>query len=281
MSRALRQRGAVVIVAMLIVAVAATAAGFMLEQQDVSVRQFEAGRDYEQARWILKGGTHWARWILEEDARSTGVDHGGELWASGLPLTDVESGTLSGEISDQQGLFNLNNLVRNGKPSATDIAALKRMLQAIGLRAELADAMAEGIDATRPLLDIGELAGRRGVDAAAIARLRQYATALPLRTPVNVNTAPPEVLVAIVEGLTLPEALVLAKGRSAAPMRNRDEFFARLRRDLSASVEDISVESRFFLVSGQAKIGKADVRMQALLQRTGAGLPAIVWQRMS
>src|SRR5271154_6388696 len=101
------QRGAVVIVAMLIVAIAATAASLLLQQQDASVRQLEAARDYEQARWLLDGGTKWARVILRADARSSTIDHGGELWATGLPPTQIEQGTLSGEIRDLQGLFNL------------------------------------------------------------------------------------------------------------------------------------------------------------------------------
>ena len=36
-----------------------------------------------------------------------------------------------------------------------------------------------------------------------------------------------------------------------------------------------------WLVEGRAQVGKADLWMRALLQRNGAGLPAIVWQRLS
>jgi len=278
MSPPIRQRGTVVILAMLIVTLAATAAGFALQRQELSIRSLEAARDYEQARWILKGGANWARFILAEDARSSVVDHAGELWATGLPPTEIEHGTLAGDIGDQQGLFNLANLIRDGEPSARDIAALKRMLQAIGLRAELADAIA----ASQPIFEIGELYRVRGCDDAVVARLRQFATVLPRRTQVNVNTALPEVLVAIVDGLTLAEALVLANGRKAAPIRDAGDFRARLPRpELSVSGEDISVQSRFFLVQGRAEIGKAHVRMQALLQREGPALPIIVWQRMS
>jgi len=301
------QRGAVVIVAMLIVALAATAASLLLQQQDVSIRQLEAARDYEQARWLLNGGTQWARVILRADARSSTVDHGGELWATGLPPTDVEQGRLSGDISDQQGLFNLNNLVRDGKSSGRDIVALKRLLQTIGLRVDLADAIADWIDAdselqssegaedayylrlaapyraaNQPMSGIEDLVRVRGCDAALVARLRQFATVLPRRTPVNVNTAPPEVLAAIVEGLTLPEALVLASGRSAVPFLGRDDFRARLPgTKLNVNNQDISVDSQFFLLRGRANVGKADLQMRALLQRTGFALPAIVWQRTS
>jgi general secretion pathway protein K len=306
MSAPRRQRGVVVIVALLIVALAATTAAFMLQQQDLAARQLEAARDYEQARWVLRGGTHWARAILAEDARNSSVDHGRELWASGLPATDIEQGRISGAIHDQQGLFNLNNLARDGKSSERDIAALKRMLATLALRPDLAEAIADWIDAdsipnprgaedadylrlpapyraaNQPITALDDLLRVRGVDEAVLARLRPFVTALPQRTTVNVNLAPPEVLVGVVEGLSLPEAQVLASNRSGAPFLNRDEFRARLpRRELSARDDEVSVDSKFFLVEGRAQVGKADLRMRALLQRNGAGLPAIVWQRLS
>lgn len=302
----MRQRGAVLIVAMLIVALAATAASVMIQQQDLSIRQLEAVRDYEQARWMLKGGTHWARAVLAQDARTSTVDHGGELWATGLPPTEIEIGTLSGEIRDQQGLFNLNNLVRDGKASDRDIEALKRLLRAIGLRTDLADAIVDWIDAdsdrrapgsaedpdylqrpvpyrtaNQPLSDVGDLHRVRGCDEEVILRLRQFATVLPRRTPVNVNMAPPEVLLAVVDGLTVAEAVVLAGSRAAAPMRDNSDFRTRLpRRELRVNDDDISVQTQFFLVQGRAAVGKADVRMQVLLQRNGVALPSILWQRM-
>ena len=155
-----REQGAAVIVAMLIVALAATAAAFALERQHVAVTIVETGRDHEQARWLLRGGAHWARAILSEDARSTKVDHGGELWASGLPPTEVEHGSLSGEIRDAQGLFNLANLVRDGKPSESDLAAFKRLLALASLRAELGDAIA----AAQPMTDVAELYRVPGYD---------------------------------------------------------------------------------------------------------------------
>jgi general secretion pathway protein K len=306
MSLPRRQRGVVVIVALLIVALAATTAAYMLQHQDLAARQLEAARDYEQARWVLRGGTHWARAILAEDARNSGVDHGRELWASGLPATDIEQGRISGAIHDQQGLFNLNNLARDGASSERDIAALKRVLATLALRSDLAEAIADWIDAdstpnsrgaedadylrlpapyraaNRPIAALDDLLRVRGVDQAVLARLRPFVTALPQRTPVNVNLAPPEVLVGVVEGLSLPEAQVLASNRPAAPFRDRDEFRARLpRHELGARNDEISVNSQFFVVEGRAQVGKADLWIRALLQRGGAGLPAIVWQRLS
>jgi general secretion pathway protein K len=281
MSAPRSQRGAALIMALLVLVMAAAAAAAMGESQDLQQRALQAERDYEQARWMLRGGMHWARYILFEDERSGSADHRRELWASGLPPTDVQLGSLAGEIRDEQALFNLNNLLRGGKISPPHVAALGRLLASLGRRAELADAIAASMAASRPLADVAELTAMRGMDPGTLARLQRYATALPRPTPVNVNTAPPEVLVAVVEGLTLPEAQALAQGLATEPVRRSEEFRARLRKGLSFNPDDVSVGSRFFMVHGHARVGGADLRMQALLQRNGAALPAIVWQRAS
>lgn len=300
------QRGAAVLVAMLIVALAAAAAAASLQQQDLALRQLSAARDYEQATWVLKGGVQWARSILEQDARTSATDHGGELWASGLPPTEIEQGTIAGEIVDQQSLFNVNNLSLKGLPSARDLEAFKRLLAAIGLPADLAEAIADWIDsdedalpragaedrfylrlaaphraANRPIAELGELLRVRGMDEAALAVLRRYATALPQRTPVNVNLAPPEVLVAVVPGLTLTEASALASTRAQSPFQSLEQFQARLpRRKFHWEEGELSVGSDHFIVRGYATVGVAQARMEALLQRNKAAMPVVVWQRM-
>lgn len=275
------QRGTAVILALLVLALAVASAAAMLESQDLQARALQAQRDYEQARWMLRGGMHWARSILEADARAGTSDHQRELWASGLPPTDVQLGSLAGEIRDEQGLFNLNNLVRAGKPNAPQVEVLRRLLATLGLAPGLADAIAAAIDPSQPLADIGELAGVRGIDIAALGRLQRYVTALPRPTPVNVNTAPAEVLAALVQGLGLSEAQGLARRLAAQPVRNANEFQSGLRAGLTLDLNDISAASQFFVVQGRAQVGGADLRMQALLQRAGAGMPTIVWQRTS
>lgn len=279
MMRPQRSRGTAVILALLVLAIAAAATTAMMERQDLQTRTLQSERDYEQARWMLRGGMHWARAILAEDARASTEDHLRELWASGLPPTDVQLGSLQGEIRDEQALFNLNSLMRGGKVDPGQLAVLRRLLALLGLRPELADAVVAAIGPNRVLADIGELAVVRGFDAPTLVRLQRYATALPQATPVNVNTAPPEVLAALVEGLSLAEAQVLARRMAAEPVRRREDFQARLREGLALNAETISIASRFFVVHGHAKVGGSELRMKALLQRTGPSLPAIVWTR--
>lgn len=268
------QSGAAVIAAMLVVALAATTATLALQRQDLGLRQLEAARDYEQARWILAGGAHWARAILTEDARASATDHARELWASGLKATEIEQATLTGSLHDEQGLFNLANLRLDGKPSERDLAVLRRLLAAIGERA----ALAEPIAAAQPMTEWAELHRIPGCDERVVRRLAAVATVLPGRTPINVNTAPPQVLAAMVEGLEPAEAVVLAQSLLAEPAKDANDFIARLpRRGLEADAGLVAVSSRFFKVRGRVVLRNADVRLEALLQREGTASPRILW----
>lgn len=269
-----RERGSAVILALFIAAAAAAAASLALARQDASVRRLEAGRDYGQALWMLRSGAHWARAVLAEDARAGAVDHAGELWAGGLAPTDVEGGTIAGEIRDAQGLFNLANLLDKGEPSAPDVAALARLLAALGLPPALAPAIA----AAQPMRDASELARVRGCDAATVARLLEAVTVLPRRTALNVNTARPEALVAAVEGFTLAEALVLARELKASPVRSLAELQSRFHFSPGIS---LGVKSDFFIVEGRARVGVAEARLEALYERKGAALPVLVRQKAS
>ncbi len=134
--------------------------------------------------------------------------------------------------------------------------------------AELADALADWIDAdseprprggaedgyyleleqpylaaNRPLIDVAELALVRGFDGEVRARLRPFVTALPRFTAVNVNTAAPEVLAAIVEDLTLDAARALVAKRERAYFRNNADFLSQLPHQAVAPAEDIAVSS--------------------------------------
>ncbi len=208
------QRGVALITVLLIVAMATTVAAFMAQQQGFWQREFENGRDRAQARRIAQAGVDWARAVLADDAVNNQFDHPREMWAMKLPPIPVEDGEVQGLIVDQQGLFNLNNLVQNGMVNPADLARLQRLLSALGLPPELAYALADWMDAdsqpmatggaedgyylnlpkpyraaNRPLVELSELLWVQGFDAQIIKRLSGFVTVLPERTQINVNFA--------------------------------------------------------------------------------------------
>lgn len=299
-----RQRGMAVITAILVVALVASAASFMAWQQQLWLRQVENLGAQAQSRVVALAALQWARSALAQDARSSSVDHLGEGWAQPLSPLPVEGGELSGGLSDQQGLFNLNSLVREGKASAADLAVFQKLLDLLQLPPGLAGAVVDWIDpdaeptypggaedmdylaldppyraANRALTTVDGLYRIKGFDAARVERLRAFVTALPQATPVNVNTAPAEVLAAVA-GLSLDQARALVAARKARHFADLADFRARLPQPEAPLNETLlSVDSRYFLVTGHARFGRAKAGCQALLEREATAWPKLVWQK--
>ena len=280
--RAIRtpQRGVAIVLAMGVVALAALAATAMMVSQSTWSRRVELAAGHAQAQLLIQAGLDWARAVLSDDRRASNVDHPGEPWALRLPPIPVENGILAGRIEDEQGKFNLNNLPRGGKVNPAQLAHFRRLLSILALPPALAGALAERIDAdSRPLTDVAELALVRGFDDNVRARLRPFVTALPRFTAVNANTASPEVLAAVVEGLGLDDARAVVAQRERAYFRNFSDFFGQLPPGLIVPTENISASSDYFIATMRVTVGGAQARGSALLARGNAGWPAIVWRK--
>ncbi len=289
------QDGVALVLVLLIVAMATTIAVFMAQQQGFWQRGMENGRDRAQARRIAEAGIDWARAVLADDASVNQYDSAREMWAIQFPAIPVEGGEVQGTINDQQGLFNLNNLVVNGAVSTPDLVRFQRLLAALGLPPALGSTLADWMDANsetmangaedeyymnldksyrcanRPLSDIGELVWVKGFDAATIQRLQPFVSVLPeSNTAVNVNFAPPEILMAVLPGLTLQDARQLALQARAVPFVNIADFLQRLPKSVTQdSTMLLSVSSQYFMVTGYATQGDGASSARALLHRTG------------
>jgi general secretion pathway protein K len=285
------QKGVALVMVLLIVAMATTIAAFMAQQQGFWQRAMENGRDRAQARRIAEAGIDWARAVLADDYSVSSYDHDKEMWAMRLPAVQLEGGEVRGAIHDQQGLFNLNNLVRNGVPSTPDVLNFQRLLDTLGMPLDLSNTLVDWLDsnsepsvngaeddyylrqehpyrcANRLLSDIGELAWVKGYDASIIKRLEPYVSVLPeSNTKVNVNFAPPEVLIAVIPGLDLQEARRIHLQIQSTPFKNMTDFFQQLRIQPS---EILTVSSQYFLVTGYATQGDGESSVHALLKRDG------------
>jgi general secretion pathway protein K len=289
------QYGVALVMVLLIVAMATTIAAFMAQQQGFWQRSMENGRDRAQARRIAEAGIDWARAVLADDASVNQYDHGKEMWALKLPAIPVEGGEVQGVIHDQQGLFNLNNLVRNGTASAPDLARLQRLLTALGLPQELGNTLLDWMDtnsevtangaedeyymnlakpyrcANRQLSDIGELAWVKGFDAGIIKRLQPFVSVLPeSNTALNVNFAPAEILMAALPGLALEDARQIVTQIKTTPFKNISDFLQQLPGNVPREGNmNLTVSSQYFMVTGYATQGDGASAARALLKRNG------------
>lgn len=298
-----RQRGAAVIVAMLVVAMATMAAAGFLFRAQLEWRKLENTSDLDQARWILRAAEQWGATVLMDDFRNSSVDHPGEAWAQVLPPVETEGFEISGRMEELDGRFNLNNLVTAGRADERQSKVFRRLLGILRMPPELAENVVDWLDrdqeplrpggaesayylgltppymaADRPLASVNELIRVKDMSKEILEQLRPYVTALPRGTRLNVNTATPEVLAALVEGMTLEEAHALVALRERTWFRDTGEFERALPHGLSVTGNLAATSSQYFVVLARARRGRVSVGSRALFHRNGPGLPTLLWR---
>ncbi len=306
-----RQHGVAVITALLLTTLAITIVASLFWQQQVQVRSIENQRLQLQQQWILRGALDWAGLILREDGKYSSVDDLDEPWA--VPLgetrldqyiesvradTDVVDATLSGSISDAQARYNLTNLCPNGIINPVEVAVFARLLENKKLDSALAQATAVAMSLTliKPesdaaagdrfngprlmkLAHVDDLLAVPGFSPEILSKLSDLVIFLPRATPVNINTASSEVLSARIGTLSPEDIETLLKSRNTASYRDLADFTNRLPgKHFSVSPGRESVTTNYFLVKGKVRMSRAELDMQALIERNGSNTK-LIWIR--
>jgi general secretion pathway protein K len=298
-----RQRGAALLIAMVILTMMATLASSMVWQQWRAVQVEAAERARVQSAWILMGALDWARLILREDARNGGADHLGEPWAT--PLAEARLSTflaadqnntddgpeafLSGSIVDAQSRYNLRNLVdpSTGKVLPIEQEILERLFESISVSTEVAVRIAKQLNSATSLVNpssnsplppesVAELTWL-GIDEATVQLIQPYVVMLPIRTPVNLNTASAQVLAAVIDKLDLGGAERLVQARQRNYFRSVLDAQTVLGANFSLSPDRVGVNSSFFELGGRLRLGDRILEERSLVQRRG--LDVVTFQR--
>ena len=118
-----------------------------------------------------------------------------------------------------------------------------------------------------------------GIDAEALRTLEPYVVVLPGKTPVNVNTAPREVLVAVVPGLDLATAERIVQSRQRVPIKSAEDMRAFAPTLPSDSFNRLAIGSDYFEVRGRLRLGDVVLEQRSLVKRVAASREVIVVQR--
>ncbi|HZP66227.1 MAG TPA: type II secretion system minor pseudopilin GspK [Rudaea sp.] len=225
-----RPRGVALLVALLVVALAAVLIAALLDRGELTAARTRNALRLSQAEAYAQGLEAYAAHVLERDlADGSGNDTAADIWAVPLPPTPVPGGEISATMGDLDGRFNLNNLSPAYPQNAVWRGKFVRLLGALKLDPNLADAVREWMsndpagatDAyylAQPVpyrssknifFHISELRLVKGVDGDVYARLAPYVSALPPGTPINVNTASVPVLMTLYPDMTQQMAQAL------------------------------------------------------------------------
>jgi general secretion pathway protein K len=297
-----KQTGVAVVTALLIVAIIATLASYVALGQQIWLRQAQNIADRAQAEAVINGAFEWAAIILTLDAQDNQTDDLTQAWAQVLPPLPAEGGVVTGRITDAQGRFNLNNLVRQGTASPEDILVFQRLLQNQELPVELVGALVDWLDgdsvtqpsgaedvdylagekpyraANQPLQSVEELHLVKGFTTDIVNKLRPFVTVLPQTTAININTASAELLSAVF-AMSTAQAQQLVDQRNDEPFKDIKDLKQRLPADTPLPKVPYDVRSGYFEVDVAAMFGRLQQRSQALLYRPAGAPVKILWQQ--
>jgi general secretion pathway protein K len=313
-----RSQGAALLTAMLTLVLVATLSASAAWQQWRSVELERSERARLQAGWILIGALDWGRLILREDARSGGADHLAEPWAVPLQesrlssflaadknnnalLSDTDDANvfLSGQMQDQQSKLNAYNLIEAGRINESALASFAKLFDLLSLPASELQALAENLRFASDLSPDNRsgasaaLLPQRfeqlrflGLRESSLARLLPFVTWLPTRTPVNLNTAPAEVIYASVPFLELDGARKLIAERSKQHFKTLADA-GKLFPEFSGQFREgqHSVATRYFEITGSLRLvdsaSSTVVTERSLVERDGINVKTLWRERGS
>ncbi|MBB4816028.1 general secretion pathway protein K [Pseudomonas rhodesiae] len=281
-----KQRGMAIISALLIAAVVAVIAAGLLTRQRVFTRSLEAEQLRIQGQWLLLGALEDSRQRLWEARQKDVLTRLDQPWAR------AQKGLFEGRLEDEQGKFNLRNLVNRGRPDAEQVQNFERLCGLIGVDGALSRRISQRVIASYdqteqpakyPMLrGLDDLSSVEGLDPLLLQRMQGFVSVLPGVTWVNGNTARAEVLSAVVPGLSLSQAQALVAERDGGRwFINRGDFVNRLHLP-QVAVESVlvGITSEWFRLQGQTRREQRRVTLDALLHRPENRQPQVIWSRV-
>lgn len=226
--------------------------------------------------------------------------------------------TLAGHVTDASARYNLRNLADASGPVPDQVALFKNLLRNLQLDQSIGDRVASYVSATLPpaaptgtgtgtgtgngqppapvqrstvtgkpisLLQVDDLLAVPGITQEMVERLRPFVIVLPsgnTLTTVNVNTAPPELLSAMVVNLSISEANTLVAQRKQAPWKNIGDFRNALSGRVVTAANSADVKSEWFLVDSRIRLDRAALDAQSLIYRPSAAVAGgtrVMWTR--
>ncbi|MGJ8615518.1 MAG: type II secretion system minor pseudopilin GspK [Sulfitobacter sp.] len=288
-----RSTGFVLVNALVIVAAMAAAATLLLSRAEGGRVRLIATQEADTLVHALDAFEALGRTVLNADQRKGAVDTLSDTWAQATIDVPLARARVSGAIADQQALFNLNWLA-----DPSDTLALEGwagLLRRIGVSPYKGDLIVQYLSGNGPsnrsaysrseppiaplggsILMIDQLASMIELQPNDITILRQHTTALPARTPVNINTAGVNVLAAMLPQLSVAQLDAIVLRRQKEPYPTIDAFFEELGLSTEPTDPDAvdptrySVGSRWFGADITATLDARRARRRVLFRRESA-----------
>jgi general secretion pathway protein K len=295
----MRQRGVALIMAVVLVAIATVLSARVGTEAALDLRRTAGIGELNQGWEVALGAEAWAAQILKQDLGNSKTDDLSEDWAQPVPPLPIDGGSIEGTLEDMQARFNLNNLLRpDGSIDEVNVKRFRELLRLADVDQRWAGALADWLDsdtvetfpdgaedgvyigqappyrtANGPITTPTELLALPGFTLDDYARLRPHVAALPVGSRVNLCTATPLVLAALVQGGTdFGAADALARNRSEGCFPTLEDLRATLGDDqFQALQQAVAENTNWFRLTSVVSIGTSQLTLYSLLERNSAG----------
>jgi general secretion pathway protein K len=290
-----KQSGVALVTVLLVVAIATVMAVSMVREQQGSIHITRGFLSRGQAAQYALGAEEVARQILQADhAEGKNRDYLTETWAQPELHYWFEEGEVSLQITDLQGLFNVNSLSSENTLVEVARQRVENLLAAVSADPLLSDRIQDWIDedtSARPagaedfdylvseppyrtgnaiFQDVSEL-GLLGLEPELLQKIMPFFTALPdAQTLVNINTASPYILQALAPELSFEAAGVLVQRREELEggFETVQEFLQLPElAGVRVVTNGLSVQSSFFEVRSIARFQERFSYLTSILHR--------------
>lgn len=301
------QRGVALLTAVILVAILAVLATAIAFASAMSARRASTVFGADQSQLAAEGAEAMAAYLLTQAGPNHTEDALNQPWAQSYGPLQLLPGVMLefAQLEDQQGKFNINDLVSNGATNQAAVTQFQQLLTLVGLETKWASLIADWIDADNepnfpdgaedsvylsqsppyrppdlPVTSISELLALPGFGRDRYNRLLPYIAALPPGTMINTCTAPGVVLDALSNKVeysnTAPQQLLLR--RQAEGCFPTPAVFQASLADQAKTAGGISVQStsQYFRLRTVITIGTARFSLYSLLDRDGAGQVHVV-----
>lgn len=303
------QKGVALITALLIVALATIVSVNIATHLQLDIRRTGNMIASDQAMQYVLAAENLLSIALYEDRKNNNVDYYGDLddhfdaesWAD-IYEFPFGNALIKSQAIDLQGCFNLNSLVVSGTIDTVAQDRFKRLLSSVSsasklsLRGDLSQAIIDWIDknhlneipdgaedghymnlgipyrtANTPLQSVSELRLIKGFeDSKTYDAIAPLVCAFGVPAAINVNTAPEEVLNSLAPGGV--DGADIIERRANDPFDDIKEFldYKGLRTTITAP-GGFSVNSEYFLLTTEIKLGQSRTLMYSIFFRDTAG----------
>ena len=247
------QRGVALLTILLLVVSITVVAGAMLASQKIAIRRSGLLFDQNQLLQDIDAGQQLAVTMIRADANLNDTDSTQDIWAKPVPPYTLGTHSIGIEMRDEASRFNINNLYQNGAVDSNALAVLQRLLTQLDLAPDIAIAVLDYQDAdsevyqdggdestvynqqsnssvdndlpNQRLVNIDQLQNVKGINAEVLAVLRPYLTVVPHYLPININTASPVILAALIDGATSQQMQTIVDLREKQVFESIDEIW--------------------------------------------------------